>query len=114
MNNQITSFRIRVYLSLLVLFFSPLLAKGQAITFEVEQITTGPKHHLFGYIGHALTIPWNESGQYIVSMRTNFFKRMPKAGEPCDIVIIDTTNNYTVTKVDESLAWNPQKGTMLY
>ena len=84
------------------------------IAFEVTQITTGPKHHLFGYIGHALTIPWNESGRYIVSMRTDFFKRMPKAGEPCDIVIIDTKNNYTVTKVDESLAWNLQKGTMLY
>ena len=24
------------------------------IAFEVTQITTGPKHHLFGYIGHAL------------------------------------------------------------
>ena len=47
------------------------------IAFEVTQITTGPKHHLFGYIGHALTIPWNESGRYIVSMRTDFFKRMP-------------------------------------
>ena len=33
------------------------------IAFEVTQITTGPKHHLFGYIGHALTIPleWNAS-----------------------------------------------------
>jgi hypothetical protein len=118
MNFQITSFRITFSLSLLSFFlFAPFaqgFGQGQSIRFEVEQITTGPKHHLFGYIGHALTIPWNESGRYIVAMRTNFFKRMPKAGEPCDIVIIDTENNYTVTKVDESLAWNLQKGTMLY
>ena len=118
MNIQITTFRINLFISLLCfILFAPLalgVSKGQSIRFEVEQITTGPKHHLFGYIGHALTIPWNESGRYIVAMRTDFFKRMPKAGEPCDIVIIDTENNYTVTKVDESLAWNPQKGTMLY
>ena len=70
------------------------------IAFEVTQITTGLKHHLFGYIGQSLTIPWNESGRYIVAMRTNFFKRMPKAGETADIVIIDTANGYKVTKVD--------------
>ncbi|MFP6642621.1 MAG: hypothetical protein VCF24_03510, partial [Candidatus Latescibacterota bacterium] len=84
---------LTVSLSLLsFVLFAPLAlgaAKGQPIEFEVEQITTGPKHHLFGYIGHSLTIPWNESGRYIVSTRTDFFKRMPTAGEPCDIVIID-------------------------
>ena len=93
---------------------APHLVQGQPIAFEVTQITTGPKHHLFGYIGQSLTIPWNESGRYIVAMRTNFFKRMPKAGETADIVIIDTANGYKVTKVDTTQAWNLQKGTMLY
>lgn len=31
------------------------------ISLEIEQITSGPKHHLFGYIGQSLTIPWNKS-----------------------------------------------------
>ena len=95
MNIQITTFRINLFISLLsLILFAPLalgVSKGQSIRFEVEQITTGPKHHLFGYIGHALTIPWNESGRYIVAMRTDFFKRMPKAGEPCDIVTGETS-----------------------
>ena len=38
---------------------------GRPIAFEVTPITTGPKNHLFGYIGQSLTIPWNESGRYI-------------------------------------------------
>ncbi|HCK10408.1 MAG TPA: hypothetical protein DHW45_11075 [Candidatus Latescibacteria bacterium] len=87
---------------------------GRPIAFEVTPITTGPKNHLFGYIGQSLTIPWNESGRYIVAMRTDFFKRMPGAGETADIVIIDTANGYEVTKVDTTRAWNLQKGTMLY
>jgi len=32
-------------------------ADDQTVNFEIRQITAGPKHHLFGYIGHALTIP---------------------------------------------------------
>ena len=87
---------------------------GQAVRFEVEQITSGPKHHLFGYVGHALTIPWNESGRYIVSLRTDFYKRMPRKGETADVILIDTHDNYAVTAVDTTRAWNLQQGTMLF
>ena len=84
------------------------------ISLEIQQITSGPKHHLFGYIGHALTIPWNQSGKYIVSLRTDFYKRMPKKGEAAEIVIIDTQDNFNVIPLDKTLAWNLQQGTMLY
>ena len=84
------------------------------VSFEIQQITSGPKHHLFGYIGQSLTIPWNESERYIVSLRTDFYKRMPVKGETAEIVIIDTQNNYKVTVLDKTLAWNLQQGTMLY
>ena len=84
------------------------------INFEVQQITAGPKHHLFGYIGQSLTIPWNESGRYIVSLRTDFYKRMPVKGETAEIIILDTQNDYNVTVLDKTLAWNLQQGTMLY
>ena len=91
-----------------------LKAQEKKITLEVEQITAGPKHHLFGYIGHALTIPWNKSERYIVSLQTDFYKRMPQKGEAADIILIDTKNDYKIIPVDKTYAWNLQQGTMLY
>ena len=32
-----------------------------AAGYSIEQLTFGPRHHFFGYIGHASTIPWNAS-----------------------------------------------------
>ena len=81
---------------------------------EVAQITFGPNHHFFGYIGHARTIPWNESGRYIVALRSGFQDHMPGPKEAADVILIDTKNGYAVRKVDRSLAWNIQQGTMLY
>jgi len=81
---------------------------------EIEQVTHGPGEHFFGYIGHVQTIPWNASGRYIVALRTGFHDRMPAPEDAADIVLIDTQNHYAVRKVDETRAWNPQQGTMLY
>jgi hypothetical protein len=85
-----------------------------AFSVEVEQITSGPRHHFFGYIGHGMTIPWNGDGRYIVALRADFYKRMPEPGETADIVLIDTANKYAVQKLDQTHAWNLQQGTMLY
>ena len=93
---------------------SQSLLDDSEVRFEVRQITSGPKHHLFGYIGHALTIPWNQGGRYILSLRVDFYKRMPREGESADIVIIDIRNNNEVIVLDKTLAWNLQQGTMLY
>lgn len=82
--------------------------------YKIEQITFGPSHHFFGYIGHAGTIPWNQSGRYILALRTRFQDHMPEAGEPADIVLIDTVNDYSVEKIEETCGWNPQQGTMFY
>lgn len=81
---------------------------------EREQITAGPKNHLFGYIGHVGTIPWNASGRYIVALRTDFVDRMPGPGDPAEIILLDTENDYAVRTVDTSRGWNVQQGTMLY
>ena len=48
---------------------------------RVEQITSGPKHHFFGYIGQCQTIPWNASGRYILGMEIDRIDRMPKPEE---------------------------------
>ena len=89
-------------------------AKDKKLSCEVRQITTGPNHHFFGYIGHALTIPWNESNRYIVALRTDFYKRMPKIRERAEIVLIDTKENYKSELLDKTYAWNLQQGTMFY
>lgn len=90
------------------------LTASAEITATVEKITSGPKHHFFGYIGHGLTIPWNASGRYIVSLRTDFIDRMPAVGDTADVVLIDTTQGNQVTVVDQTRAWNLQQGTMFY
>jgi hypothetical protein len=80
----------------------------------VRQVTYGPAHHFFGYIGHVGNTPWNGNGRYMVLLRSSAQDRMPEPGESADIVLIETENNYAMRKVDTTRAWNPQQGTMLY
>ncbi len=84
------------------------------LSVSVRQITSGPRHHFFGYIGHVQNVPWNAGGRYIVGLRTEFQDHLPAPGEAADIVLLDATDDYAVTRVDRSLAWNLQQGTMLY
>lgn len=79
-----------------------------------EQITHGPMNHLFGYIGHVGTIPWNASGRYIVALRTGFVDRMPEPEDAAEIVVLDTQNAYKARVLDTTRAWNVQQGTMLF
>jgi len=87
---------------------------GADFSAEIQQITFGPEHHFFGYIGHVRTIPWNASGRFIVALRTEFQERMPKPADAADIVLLDARNNYAEKVVEHSRAWNFQQGTMLY
>ena len=80
----------------------------------MKQISIGPKHHFFGYIGHVQNIPWNRSERYILALRTGFQDHLPGADESAEIVLLDTRNGYSATVIDRTRAWNPQQGTMLY
>ena|GEM_PF-215688 len=81
---------------------------------SVEQITFGPKHHFFGYIGQSKTIPWDAAGRYILALRTGYHDHMPEPGDAAEVVLIDTEQANRVVRVDRSLAWNFQQGTMFY
>jgi hypothetical protein len=81
---------------------------------KVEQITSGPKHHFFGYIGQCQTIPWNASGRYILGMEIDRIDRMPKPEEAATIILIDTRNGNEILRIAKTHAWNPQQGTMFY
>ncbi|MDZ4818414.1 MAG: hypothetical protein SGJ20_05515 [Planctomycetota bacterium] len=81
---------------------------------KIEQLTSGTKHHFFGYIGQCQTIPWNASGRYIVGMEIDRIDRLPKPEEAASIILIDTQNDNKLLHVDRTHAWNPQQGTMFY
>lgn len=101
-------------LSIILIFLCGNAAHAAEFSTDLQQITFGPKNHFFGYIGHGMTIPWNGSGRFIVSLRTDFHERMPMPGEAADIVLIDTKDKHKVIPVDRTLAWNLQQGSMLY
>jgi len=90
------------------------LAENTDTALDIDQITFDPQNHFFGYIGHVRTIPWNESGRYIVALQTDFQDHMPAANDAADIILIDTQKDYAIRVVDKTRAWNPQQGTMLY
>ena len=82
--------------------------------YEVRQLTTGPAHHFYGYIGHVGNSPYSADGRYLVALRTTFQDRMPGPQDAADIVLLDGQKNYAETKVEETRGWNPQQGAMIY
>lgn len=99
---------------LLFLLLLPALTRAADFGVTAKQITKGPFHHFFGYIGHVGTVPWNASGRHIVALQTRNQDRMPEPGEAADIVLIDTQEDNAISVIEHTRAWNPQQGTMLY
>ncbi len=79
----------------------------------VRQITQGPANHYFGYIGQCRTIPWNDTGRYILCLETQFQNRLPDASDAAGVCLIDT-RDYSIRVLDATRGWNPQQGTMFY
>ncbi|UCF14958.1 MAG: hypothetical protein JSW59_16230 [Phycisphaerales bacterium] len=89
-------------------------AESGSLDLTVEQITFGPRHHFFGYIGQSKTIPWNAGGRYILALRTEYHDHMPEPGAAADVVLVDTQQANKVMRVDQTRGWNFQQGTMFY
>ena len=96
-----------------MLLCCPGAVAGDA-TGPFQQLTRGPKHHFFGYIGQCRTIPWSGDGRYLLALQTTFLDRMPNRDDAAEIVLIDTQNGNAVRSGDRTRAWNPQQGTMFY
>ena len=77
---------------------------------EVRTLTRGPKHHFFGYYG---ICPWNESGEYLLSLESPFQDHFPAQDEPAAIGLVDATSG-AFEKIAETRAWNLQQGAMLH
>ena len=82
--------------------------------YEVRQLTTGPAHHFYGYIGHAGNSPYSADGRYLIALRTKFQDRMPGPQDAAEIVLLDAQKSFAETKIDETRGWNPQQGAMMY
>ena len=89
-------------------------AQTPAFELDIGQVTSGEKHHFFGYIGQCQTIPWNASGRYILGLEIDRIDRMPKPEEAATVVLVDTRDQNRIIRVDKTHAWNPQQGTMFY
>jgi hypothetical protein len=101
---------------LFLLMLTPLTQATEPASLElkIEQITSGAKHHFFGYIGQCRTIPWNASGRYILCLEIDRIDRMPRPDEAAVIMLVDTHDDNKLISVDKTHAWNPQQGTMFY
>lgn len=101
---------------LMALFFLSCTKATDPAPFQlsVQQITSGDKHHIFGYIGQCRTIPWNASGRYILGLELDFINRMPNPEDAATVFILDTQNNNRIIRLDKTHGWNPQQGTMFY
>lgn len=84
------------------------------LSLDVRQITQGPAHHFFGYIGHVQNIPWSQSQRYLLTLRVGFIDRSPTAEDAAEILLLDAENDFRPRKLDETRAWNPQQGSMMY
>lgn len=78
--------------------------------FKIQTLTSGPKHHFFGYYG---ICPWNKSGKYLICLESEFQDRMPAKGEVAAIGLVDAKTG-EFKKVSETKAWNLQQGAMLH
>ena len=85
-----------------------------SFSLKVQRLTSGPSHHLFGYIGQSLTVPWNASSRYVVALRTDFHNRLPGAEDAAEVVLVDMQNQNKTIILDLTRGWNLQQGSMLY
>lgn len=79
-------------------------------TRAASAVTSGPKHHFFGYYGIS---PWNKSERSMLCLEVNQQDAMPVKGETAKIVLIDTISNKLHT-IAETKAWNYQQGAMMH
>jgi hypothetical protein len=91
-----------------------IAAEKPSFDLSVEQVTSGAKHHFFGYIGQCQTIPWNATGRYILGLEIDRIDRMPRPEEAAAVILVDTHQRNRILRVDRTHAWNPQQGTMFY
>ncbi|MHC4592767.1 MAG: hypothetical protein ACYS8L_08750, partial [Planctomycetota bacterium] len=83
---------------------------GSRLCLAARAVTSGPKHHFFGYYDKS---PWDATGRYLLGLQSDFGDRCPRAEDTVTIGLIDTTGDDTWQPVAQTSAWNWQQGCML-
>lgn len=73
-------------------------------------ITSGPRHHWFGYYDK---LQFDPSGRFVLGMQVPFEHRSPAADDVIRIGMVDLQDNDRWTELGQSTAWNWQQGCML-
>ena len=76
----------------------------------VRTITSGPKHHWFGYYDKLQFDPTN---RFVLSNQVNFEHRTPTAEDTIKVGMVDTQNQDQWIELGQSQAWGWQQGCML-
>jgi Tol biopolymer transport system component len=79
-------------------------------TDPVHQVTSGPRHHFFGYYEKS---PWNAAGNLLLAHEADFNDRPPCATDSITVGMVHLDDNNRFIALGESQAWNWQQGTML-
>ncbi len=75
-----------------------------------EYITSGPRHHWFGYYDK---LQFDPTGRYVLGMEVPFEHRSPTAADVNEIGMVDLQDNTRWIHLGRSSAWNWQQGCML-
>jgi hypothetical protein len=73
-------------------------------------ITTGPKHHWFGYYDK---LEFDPSGRYVLGMEANFQHRTPRPDDVIAVGMVDLADNDRWIELGHTTAWCWQQGCML-
>ena len=104
---------MRIYLlslALSLILAAPAFAADNWLPFDVGKptpVTRTPGHHFYGYFGIS---PWDETGRYMLCLRSEFHDRMPEAEDKAVIGLVDLQDNRKFIPITETYAWNFQQG----
>lgn len=76
----------------------------------VRPVTSGPKHHFFGYYDKC---PWNASGRLLLAHEVAFNDRPPSADDTVTLGVVRLDRGNVFEPLATSRAWNWQQGAML-
>jgi hypothetical protein len=75
-----------------------------------RKITSGPKHHWFGYYDK---LQFDPTSRFVLGMQVDFEHRSPTSEDQISIGMVDIENGDRWIELGKSQAWNWQQGCML-
>ena len=77
---------------------------------KVIRLSTSPKHHFFGYYG---INPWDKSGQYHLTLETDFHTHRPVVSDVASVGLVDRETQEFIPYAKTS-AFNLHQGSMMH